>query len=33
MIKDLGYKDAIRAEELKIDDFIKISDYMGDNNA
>lgn len=33
MIKDLGYKDAIRAEELTIDDFIKISDYMGDNNA
>ena len=28
MLKDCGYKESIRAEELSIDDFIKLSDYI-----
>ena len=28
MLKDNGYKESIRAEELSIDDFIKLSDYI-----
>ena len=31
MLSNLGYKAAIRAEELDILDFIKISDYINDN--
>ena len=28
MLNDNGYKESIRAEELSIDDFIKLSDYI-----
>ena len=28
MLKDCGYKESIRAEELSIDDFIKLSNYI-----
>lgn len=32
MLDDNGYKQSIRAEELSIDDFIKLSDYINDRN-
>ena len=30
MLSDNGYKESIRAEELSIDDFIKLSDYINE---
>ena len=32
MLKDCEYKETIRAEELSIDDFIKLSDYIKNRN-
>ena len=32
MLEGNGYKPSIRAEELTIDDFIKLSDYIEENN-
>ncbi len=32
MLKDCNYKETIRAEELSIDDFIKLSDYIKNRN-
>ena len=31
MLNDLEYKPSVRAEELSIDDFIKLSDYINNN--
>ena len=31
MLEDLNIKQAVRAEELSIEDFVKMADYIEDN--